>query len=134
MKISRKVLVTLSVLLTLLRVIAASVVFLIFVWPTAYRYDGIDWGQGKSFPLRINTFTGQAEQLIPFQGWRPLHRAEEPKPEELKTLAGLDRGGIDISGLRFDNFTKSIRGDLYTPTSYTIRAVTFKVEVYSKQV
>ena len=45
------------------------VIYAIFVWPTRYMYDHIGVGEGSSFIVRIDRFTGKAEWLMPQQGW-----------------------------------------------------------------
>src|SRR5262249_34961691 len=62
----------------------------IFVWPTPYRYDRIQWSDGRSFPVRTNRFTGTAEWLLPGAGWEVVKQAEsrnlEVKTDELKSM------------------------------------------------
>jgi hypothetical protein len=43
--------------------------FLIFVWPTAYRYDDF-----KGLPIRINRFTGTVEVLYISSGWTTIKK------------------------------------------------------------
>jgi hypothetical protein len=45
------------------------------VWPTIYRYDHMELGEGRSFPVRINRFNGSAEILIA-GGWKPITKSE----------------------------------------------------------
>jgi hypothetical protein len=41
-----------------------------YVWPTAYRYEKITVDQ-DTYLVRIQRFTGQADILVPEQGWVP---------------------------------------------------------------
>jgi hypothetical protein len=50
---------------------AMVVLFAVFIWPTRYRYEHWAPGGGRSYPVRINRFTGTAERLQP-NGWQPM--------------------------------------------------------------
>jgi hypothetical protein len=118
--------------------VLAVIAFLLFVWPTAYRYDRIVWSDGSSFPVRTNRFTGTAEWLLPGAGWEVMTRAEsesqslEVKTKELKSLSGFDLRAIDLSKLRWES-TGLIEGPVYNPTNYRIRELALCVEVYNKK-
>jgi len=64
-----------------LRLILAlgAIIFALLVWPTLYRYDHIDLGAGRSYPVKSNRITGQTEILFP-EGWKP---ARIPEPEKV---------------------------------------------------
>ena len=56
-------------------IIAAAVLFVLFVWPTLYRYDHLK-GQdvlkrATDTLIRTNRFTGTTEELAPV-GWREM--------------------------------------------------------------
>ena len=56
--------------------VGALVLFLMFVWPTMYRYDTMTISSsnyGRTHPVRINRFSGAAEYLT-LSGWEPLVR------------------------------------------------------------
>lgn len=53
-------------LLLLLTFLAAS--FVLYVWPTAYRYDHVTI-DGDIYPVRIHRVTGIAQILAPDAGW-----------------------------------------------------------------
>jgi hypothetical protein len=65
----------------LLFVIAAS--FLLFVWPTRWRHDHMTV-DGNIVPVRIDRITGDADMLVPDEGWipveAPLDGSAEPEP------------------------------------------------------
>ena len=58
----------LVVRLILLLLIAA---FMVYVWPTRYRYDHLS-ENGDTYPVRIDRFTGDSDMLVPDQGWVPV--------------------------------------------------------------
>ena len=61
-------------------VLAVAIAFLAFVslvWPTAWRYDKITY-DGDTYPVRINRFTGDADILLPGDGWTPAEEAAPP--------------------------------------------------------
>ncbi len=41
-----------------------------YVWPTAYRYDHMTV-DGDVVPVRIHRITGEADMLLPDEGWVP---------------------------------------------------------------
>lgn len=58
----------------LLILIAVAIPFAVYVWPTKYQYDRFRLDTFE-VPVRIDRFTGQAEQLT-VMGWQPLRPAE----------------------------------------------------------
>jgi hypothetical protein len=75
---------------------ALLVLFGLLVWPTLYRYDHIDLGLGRSYPVRQNRINGQTEILFP-DGWKdsrdshPSNSGEDLSTEELAKLEILPR-------------------------------------------
>ncbi len=45
-----------------------------FVWPTRWRYDHLTW-EGATYPVRIDRFNGNADVLLPGDGWTPVEDA-----------------------------------------------------------
>ena len=80
-----------AVLRNVLRVILAVVVlsllvlFAAFVWPTRYRYDHMTV-DGDVVPVRIDRVNGDADMLLPDQGWVP---AESTGDDSGPTKAGM---------------------------------------------
>jgi hypothetical protein len=105
--------------------LGAVIVFALFIWPTAYRYDHMELGAGRSLPVRINRFTGFAEVLYP-SGWKAPtqepNRADPARdltPDDLQKLDG--RASLD----RFGKF----EFDLYNGTNLYVKEVTVEVVV-----
>jgi hypothetical protein len=44
---------------------------LLFGWPTRYRYDHMTY-DGETVIVRIDRLTGDADMLLPDQGWTPV--------------------------------------------------------------
>jgi len=61
--------------------ICASILFALLVWPTIYRYDHMDLGQGVSYPVRTNRVTGRAEVLYQ-DGWYAPKKSTAPAAEQ----------------------------------------------------
>ena len=57
----------LGLLLWLLLVTA----FAVYVWPTRWRYDHLTT-DGNIVPVRMDRFSGDAEMLVPDEGWVPV--------------------------------------------------------------
>ena len=90
----------------LLAAAGAVISFAIFVWPTAYRYDHLDFG--GVFPVRIHRFTGAAETLVPstYPGQKDVAwvGAEEQLPAA--AIASL-RGGVILEGSSAEIFNNT---------------------------
>jgi hypothetical protein len=54
--------------LLFLLIVAAT---LVFVWPTRFRYDHMTT-DGNLVPVRIDRFNGNADMLVPDEGWVPV--------------------------------------------------------------
>ena len=59
--------------LLILGLIAA---FVIFVWPTRYRYDHINF-ESATYPVRIDRVNGNADMLVPDEGWVPVEGTQD---------------------------------------------------------
>jgi hypothetical protein len=74
-----------------------AVVFVLFVWPTRYRYDQMqmlgETAPGPVYPVRLDRFTGEAEILLPQMLLDARHNMQlawvglngEPLPEDAVT-------------------------------------------------
>ena len=60
--------------LFLLLFYALALAFLLFVWPSRWRYDHITVDK-ETYVIRIDRLTGHADILVPEIGWTP---SEEP--------------------------------------------------------
>lgn len=59
--------------------------FAAYVWPTEYRYDHMTV-DGNIVPVRIHRITGEADMLVPDDGWIPVEAPQdgssaEPTPQ-----------------------------------------------------
>lgn len=112
-----------------------GLLFVIFVWPTPYRYDRFDTSR-QSLPVRINRFTGKADWLVPSEGWQPMQPDERREPDLTKPLFHMDVGAIrdslETSGLVWTRFG-FISGSVYNPTNYTLMELTFRITVSDKK-
>jgi hypothetical protein len=70
------VLATLRVLIVLAIVLST----LLFVWPTRFRYDHMTV-DGNLVPVRIDRLTGNADMLVPDDGWVPVEAPRDATPE-----------------------------------------------------
>ena len=111
-------------------VIVLVAAFSLFIWLTPYHYDHMTLGN-RSYPVRINRFTGKAEYLTP-DGWTPTYFEADSKPEKLQSLSVMDRWGIDLSQMGWKG-TGYIEGSVYNDTNYTLEDLTFLVRVYDKK-
>lgn len=55
------------------------------VWPTRWKYDHMTV-DGSVVPVRIDRFTGEADMLVPDEGWIPVEApmdgsTAEPEPQ-----------------------------------------------------
>ena len=57
----------------LIRLAIALVVlaFLVYVWPTRWRYDHVSV-DGNTYPVRMDRINGDSDMLVPDQGWVPV--------------------------------------------------------------
>lgn len=54
-----------------LLILALLGAFATFVWPTRYRYDHLTT-DGNLVPVRLDRFNGDADMLVPDEGWVPV--------------------------------------------------------------
>ena len=47
------------------------VAFLVYVWPTRWRYDHVSV-DGNTYPVRMDRMSGDSDMLVPDQGWVPV--------------------------------------------------------------
>ena len=74
-------------LVRLLVVLAILAAVALFVWPTRYRYDHMTV-DGNLVPVRIDRITGDADMLVPDDGWEPVEApqgASSAPPETRKS-------------------------------------------------
>lgn len=55
-------------------VFAALAAFAAYVWPTRWRYDHMTVS-GDDCPVRMDRFNGNADVLLPGDGWTPVEDA-----------------------------------------------------------
>lgn len=96
------------------------------VWPTLFRYDHISVGEGKSYPLRINRFTGRTD-LFDGYGWHTMGEQSKTRTErkaflveELKKLDG--HLSIDDSGF--------VRAQIYNGTDKMFLEMVVEISVF----
>lgn len=58
-------------------VFALVALFVTCVWPTRFRYDHMTV-DGNLVPVRIDRFNGDADMLVPDEGWIPVEGTEPP--------------------------------------------------------
>ena len=61
----------LRAVLVRLVLLALALLFVAYVWPTRYRYDHVNT-DGNTYTVRIDRFNGDADMLVPDQGWVPV--------------------------------------------------------------
>jgi hypothetical protein len=52
------------------------VVFVVYVWPTRWRYDHMTL-EGNIVLVRVDRFSGDADMLLPDEGWVPVAAPED---------------------------------------------------------
>jgi hypothetical protein len=60
-----------------LLLLLALAAFVMFVWPTRWRYDHMTV-DGDLVPVRIDRLTGDADMLVPDEGWQPVEAPPQP--------------------------------------------------------
>ena len=55
--------------------------FAAFVWPTRWRYDHMTV-EGDLVPVRIDRFDGNADMLVPDDGWVPVEAPQDGSSAE----------------------------------------------------
>lgn len=65
--------------LRVLVVLAVVAAFVLYVWPTRFRYDHMTV-DGNLVPVRIDRVTGDADMLVPDDGWVPVEAAQDATP------------------------------------------------------
>jgi hypothetical protein len=68
-------------LLRWLVVLGLLAAFALFVWPTRFRYDHMTV-DGNIVPVRIDRLTGDADMLVPDDGWVPVESPQDASPGE----------------------------------------------------
>ena len=48
-----------------------AIAFAVYVWPTRWRYDYMTV-DGNIVPVRMDRFSGDADMLVPDDGWVPV--------------------------------------------------------------
>ncbi len=67
---------SLATLLWKLLLIAIVVGFVLYVWPGRYRYDHVSV-EGSTYPVRIDRLNGNADMLVPDEGWVPVEGSSD---------------------------------------------------------
>ena len=52
------------------------VAFAVYVWPTRWRYDHLTM-DGNIVPVRMDRFSGDADMLVPDEGWVPVEGQDQ---------------------------------------------------------
>jgi len=72
-------------LLTWLVVLTLAWFFVLYVWPTRYRYTHV-LTDNEEYPVRIDRLTGAADMLTPDDGWVPMGEGDDTtSPNEDKS-------------------------------------------------
>ena len=53
-----------------------AVAFAVYVWPTRWRYDHMTV-DGNIVPVRMDRFSGDADMLVPDEGWEPVEQPSD---------------------------------------------------------
>jgi hypothetical protein len=80
---ARAVLRALRLVFSLVTVLALLYVVAMYVWPTPWRYDHMTY-QGETVIVRMDRMTGDAEMLLPDQGWVPMGEADGADPNDVQ--------------------------------------------------
>jgi len=59
--------------------LAIAAAFVMWVWPTRYRYDHMTV-DGNLVPVRIDRINGDADMLVPDDGWEPVESPQDAAP------------------------------------------------------
>jgi hypothetical protein len=70
---------TVAAVLRTLIVIAIAALCLLYVWPTRFRYDHMTV-DGNLVPVRIDRISGDADMLVPDDGWVPVESPQNATP------------------------------------------------------
>ena len=70
---------TIAAVLRTLIVVAITGLFLLYVWPTRFRYDHMTV-DGNLVPVRIDRISGDADMLVPDDGWVPVESPQDATP------------------------------------------------------
>jgi hypothetical protein len=62
-----------------------------YVWPTRYRYDHLS-SEGNTYPVRIDRLNGDADMLVPDEGWTPVEGETGSGNEAAPTRTGVGTG------------------------------------------
>ena len=63
-----------------------ALAFILWVWPTRFRYDHLST-EGNTYPVRIDRLSGDADMLVPDEGWVPVEGTEGNGNEAAPTRA-----------------------------------------------
>lgn len=98
--------------------LVALLLFVVFVWPTRYRYDTTQVHTGFNLLVRTDRLTGRGETFVPGQGWQKQHPQVERDltEQELQQLEQREfhENGNDLSILIYN-------GSKLTVTSVVVR-------------
>ena len=61
----------LRVVLVRLVLLALALAFVVYVWPTRFKYDHLST-EGNTYPVRIDRINGNSDMLVPDEGWIPV--------------------------------------------------------------
>jgi hypothetical protein len=108
------------------------ILFGLLVWPTLYRYDHMDLGEGRSLPVRQNRVTGETEILYP-NGWKITSHSEashqtnrDLTPEEISKVTVTP----ELEGVGGSSGWSSIKANTYNGLSeLAVYEITIQVTV-----